>query len=122
MKQRGQALTETALVLSVFLLIILATVDIWPAIADLLIAKNLSARGARAAAVSLPPDDCPTLVANAIGTPDLFFADLTWTVPCASGQVFAQGEAVTVTILLDYHPIFWGGTWHLQVETTDFGR
>ena len=121
-RQRGQALVETALVLSLFLLIILATIDIWPAMANLIIAKNLSARGARAAAISLPPDDCPTLVTNAIGTPELFFTDLTYTMPCVSGQTFAQGEPVTVTMMLDYHPMFWGGTWNLQVETTDFGR
>jgi len=119
---KGQALVETALILPVFLLIILATIDIWPALADLIIAKNLSARGARAAAVSLPPDDCPTLVTNAIGTPDLLFADLTYTMPCSSGQSFAQGEPVTFALTLDYYPTFWGGTWTLLVSTTDFGR
>lgn len=121
-RQRGQAMTEAALVLSLFLVVILGTVDIWPALADLIIAKNLSARGARAAAIALPPDDCPTLVANAIGTPDLLFADWNFTNPCYSGQYFSQGEPVTVTVTLEYHPGFWGGTWTLPISTTDFGR
>lgn len=121
-RQRGQALVESALVLSLFLVLILGTIDIWPALADLVVAKNLSARGARAAAISLPPDDCPTLVTNAIGTPELLFADMSFSMPCYSGQTFASGEPITVTVTLDYHPSFWGGTWTLSVSTTDFGR
>lgn len=120
--QRGQALVESALALPILLLVLLATIDIWPAMADVIIAKNLSARAARAAAIALPPDDCNALVTNAIGTPELLFADLTYTNPCASGDYFAQGEPVTVTVSLDYHPGFWGGTWELNLSTTDFGR
>lgn len=119
---KAQAFTEAALTLSVFLLLVMGTVDIFPALADLLIVKNLSARAARAAAIALPPDDCPTLVANAIGTPDLLFADFSYTTPCASGETFAQGEPVTVTVTLDYHPGFWPGPWEIEVSTTDFGR
>ncbi len=124
--QKGQALVEAALILPVFLLLVLATMDLWPALADLIVAKNLSARGARAAAVSLPPDDCPTLVDNAIGTNQaLLLADLSYDSPCYPGQYFAQGEPVTVTIDLTYHPVFslvWGDPVSLSVSTTDFGR
>ncbi len=124
--QKGQALTEAALILPVFLFLVLATMDVWPALANMIVAKNLSARGARAAAVSLPPDDCPTLVDNAIGTNQaLLFADLSYDNPCYSGQYFAQGEPVTVTVTLDYHPvmgIIWGDPVVLSLSTTDFGR
>ncbi len=121
-KERGQAMVESALMLPVLLLILLATIDIWPALGNLVVAKNLSARGARAAAIALPPDDCPTLVANAIGTPDLLFAEMSYTVPCVSGQTFAQGEEIELVVHLDYHPGFWGGTWSLDLSTTDYGR
>ena len=122
-RQRGQALVEAALIIPLLLLIVLATIDIWPAMADFVIAKNLSARGARAAAIALPPEDCPTLVANAIGTPELFFADWSYDPPCVSGQYISQGAPVTVSITLEYHPGFWGGTWVIgPISTTDFGR
>lgn len=125
MKPRGQALVEMALALPVFLILILATMDVWPAIANSIIAKSLSARGARAAAVSLPPDDCPLKVASAIGTPELLFSDLTYTAPCVTGQTFAQGEAVSVTVVVEYHPVMeliWGDPVILTLETTDYGR
>lgn len=124
--QRGQALTEAALILPVFLFLVLATMDLWPALADIIVAKQLSARGSRAAAISLPPEDCPTLVANAIGTnPALLFADLSYDSPCYSGQYFAQGEPVTVTVTVEYHPVLslvWGDPVTLTLSTTDFGR
>ncbi len=109
--------------LPLFLAIVALTIDIWPAMANFAIAKNLSARGARAAAIALPPEDCPTLVANAIGTPELFFADWSYDLPCAPGQYVSQGAPVTVSITLEYHPSFWGGTWVIgPISTTDFGR
>ena len=122
-RQRGQALVEAALIIPLLLLLILSTIDIWPAIADAIIAKNLSARGARAAAIALPPEDCPTLVANAIGTPALLFADFTYTTPCVSGQYISRLAPATVSVTLEYHPSFWGGTWVIgPISTTDFGR
>ena len=119
---KGQALTEMALVLPVFLLVILSVIDLFPLLADVLVLKAVSARGARAAAISLPPDDCPALVAQAMGTPALLFADWSYIPPCASGQTFASGVPVTLAATLEYHPSFWGGTWTLPVSTTDFGR
>ena len=122
-RQRGQALVEAALIIPLILLLILGTMDIFPAAANVLVAKNLSARGARAAAIALPPEDCPTLVANAIGTPALLFADFTYTTPCVSGQYVPQLAPVTVSVTLEYHPSFWGGTWIIgPISTTDFGR
>lgn len=113
-----------ALVLPIFLLVVLATVDIWPALADLIIAKNLSARGARAAAVVMPNEDCPLLVESAIGTPKLFMADFTYEISpnCVLLPTIAQGEEVWVNIDLEYHPSFWPGPWNFIIVTSDWGR
>lgn len=107
---RGQASVETALVL-IFVIIglMVLLLDGGPLILDWMMAKELSARGARAAAIYVPDDsdrNCLGDVEEALGAQTMPFAVWNFTTSdnCDDSPetVFAPGEAVTVTINVIY--------------------
>lgn len=123
MSKQGQALVEFSLVVVVLIFIVIAMIDIGPALADILVAKQLSAVGARAAAISLA--NCPLDVSNSLGSPAFFFSTWTLDIPvnCTNPASLDPGEPVTVTIQLNYQPIFWQTEpWLFNLSTTDGGR
>lgn len=126
-KEGGQALTELALVLPVLLLVLVLSIDVLMLGANALIAKSLTARGARAAALSTVPDgvtSCQVRVADTIGSPQFFLANWSYsTVNCSADPTvgIAQGSEVEVTIDLTYYSS-WLGDLALMVATSDYGR
>lgn len=129
MKQRGQSLTETALVLPILLLVLIGSVDILTAGANVLIGKHLTARAARGAALSTVPDGVTSCAArvDSLMTGDFFLlAESTYQVsncPTDPYQGITQGSAVSVTMALQFHPIFLpGDLWLFTIQTIDYGR
>ena len=121
-------MVEFALVIVVFMVIIMGLIDFGPVLFDLSAAKQMSARGARAASIYYPDGNrtCRTDVANAIGSPGLLMA--TWvssvSANCTNSvfDTIAPGETVQVTVDLEYVPMFWGETWKFSLSTIDQGR
>lgn len=134
----GQAMVEFALVLVFFIMLLLAMVDVAPLVGDLYIAKQMSARGARAASVYYPDgsNTCYWDVIQAIGNVPLASAtyDIEILGDCNDDpyNLHPGGEPVTVRINVTYTPMFMGGigwpartemrTWPFSVETTDITR
>jgi Flp pilus assembly protein TadG len=111
---RGQAAVETALmIIFVIIGLMILLLDGGPLILDWMMAKELSARGARAAAIYLPgtdadgmPRTCISDVEAALGEQTMPFAVWNFTTSdnCDDfpGTVFAPGEDITVTIHVVY--------------------
>ena len=128
-RQHGQSLTELALTLPIFLFVLLATTDVFAVAADHLIAKNLSSRAARGAALSTLPDgitSCQDRVSARLAGATFFLADWTYeTTNCPYDPYVGimQGTPVSVTINLLYHPMFLpGDPWALSIQTVDYSR
>ncbi|MCK5643876.1 MAG: pilus assembly protein [Gammaproteobacteria bacterium] len=127
-RQRGQSLVEFGMSLPIMLALVFAVFTTFMLAGNLLMAKQMSARGARAASVFLADGSrtCLGDVANAIGDPGLPSASWTHSVTAnCDGNPFAtfvSGEPVTVTIDVSFTP-FWGqGSWPLSLSTTDQAR
>ncbi len=120
------------MVFVVLMIPVFALIDLGPVLFNLSTANALSAKGARAAAIYLPNgiSTCETDVLNSIGNVGLLMAD--WNVSTSSNcgldpsDAIVPGEPVTVSIEVNYHPMFWGqwlgDPWTLVVSTTDQGR
>jgi Flp pilus assembly protein TadG len=127
-KQRGQGMVEFAMVIVVFMVIVTGLIDLGPVLFDLYTAKQMSARGARAASIYIPDGSrqCRTDVENAVGDPGLLMS--TWSLSVSNNcsydpyTAIAPGEAVLVTVDLTYVPMFWDATWDFQLSTVDQGR
>ena len=122
-------MVEMGLVLPVIIVFFAVMVDAGPLIADWLIAKQMSARGARAASVYMADGtrDCYQDVIDAVGTPGLLSA--TWTVEidpdCTTSPTttFATGLPLYVTVHVTYRTLFWGdNVWPFEVSTIDQAR
>lgn len=129
MRERGQSLVELALTLPILLLLLVGSTDIFMAGADVLIAKHLTARAARGAALSTLPDgvtSCQTRVDSLLSGEYFFMAESSYTMTnCPSDplQGIVQGSLVTVTMQLTYHPTFLpGDPWIITITTNDYGR
>ena len=137
--ERGQGLVELSLVIIIFMILMAGFADVAPLAADLYFAKQMSARGARAASIYLADGSertCFVDVMNAIGDPGLYSAEWTATIngPCTNdpGGTIPIGTSITVTIDVDYSPLFLGGfgwpakdtsdSWVLSISTTDQAR
>jgi len=136
--RRGQGLVEFALIIMLLIGTIAMVIDVFPMVGDWFVAKEMSARGTRAASIYLPDGSrtCLGDVLNAIGNPSLPFADWTVTVSenCTSNPfaTIPPRTLVSVTINVDYHPPFWGGfgyppketasVWPFSQETIDQAR
>ncbi len=126
---RGQGMVEFAFVIVVFMAVVMGLVDIGPVLFDLSAAKQMSARGARAAAIYSPDGSrtCRTDVINSIGNPQLLMSSwsLSMSANCTNNPLStrAPSETVRVTVGLVYDPMFWpGDPWTFQLGTTDQGR
>lgn len=136
--ERGQGLVELSLVIIIFMILMAGFADVAPLAADLYFAKQMSARGARAASIYLADGSrtCYADVMNAIGDPGLYSAEWTATIngPCTndpSGTI-SIGTPIIVTIDVVYTPMFLGGfgwppketasSWALSISTTDQAR
>jgi Flp pilus assembly protein TadG len=127
-KWQGQGLVEFGLSVPLIILLVFGVFTTFTLATNLFMAKQMSARGARAASVFLADGSrtCLGDVADAIGDPGLASASWTHSVSAnCDGNPFATfspGEPVTVTIDVDYTP-FWGqGSWPLSLSTTDQAR
>ena len=119
--------------------VIAGKVDIAPLIFNAFTAKQMSARGARAASIYLPDGarTCVGDVVNAVGTPALIGA--TWSLEevspnCTTNPLSAipTGQMVSVKVRVDYVPLFWGGlgipvqdsarVWTFAMQTVDQAR
>ncbi len=127
-KQAGQGMVEFALVIVGFMMIVMGLIDLGPVLFDLSTAKQMSARGARAASIYIPDGNrqCRTDVENAVGNPGLLMS--TWSLSVSGNcnndpyTAIAPGEAVLVTVDLTYVPMFWDATWEFHLSTVDQGR
>ena len=127
-KVRGQALVEMALVLPILLLVLVAASDLLPLAGNALIGKSLTARGARAAALSSRPDgvvSCQTRVSGVVANTPFYLSDWSWSTSsnCSADPTvgIAQGEAIQVYVDLTYHAL-WFGELELSIGTEDYGR
>lgn len=115
-REAAQGLVEFALVVVLLMAVIAGMVDIAPLIFNAFTAKQMSARGARAASIYLPDGAriCVGDVVNAVGTPALIGA--TWSLEevspnCTTNPLstIPTGQMVSVKVRVDYVPLFWGG-------------
>lgn len=137
--RRGQGLTELMLALPILIIVIAGMIDVAPLIFNFFVGKQMSARGARAAAVYYPDGSrtCYGDVLNAIGPAGGIAAD--FTVAGVSGVcngdpnwAISTGTPITVDIQVDYYPLFFGGfgfpaketasVWSFVTSTTDQAR
>lgn len=134
-RQRGQGMVEFALILIVLIIIVAGMIDVAPLMANWFVAKSLSAKGARAAAVYYPDGSrtCYNDVMNSLGSP--IFIHASWSVEidpdCTNSpaSVNPSGLPMYVTVSVNYEPLFWGGfgyppvdtasSWPFQVSTVD---
>ena len=121
-------MVEFGMSLPLLLFVVFMVFTVFTLATDVLMAKQMSARGARAASVFLADGSrtCLGDVTDAIGDPGLASASWTHTVTtnCDGNPLatFYPGEPVTVTIDVDFTP-FWGqGSWPLSLSTTDQAR
>ena len=128
-ESKGQGLVEFALLLSLFGIVLLGMIDPAFALFDIAVAKTMSGRGARAAAIYMPDGTrtCYGDVQNALGTPGLIMADWTETVTynCNSNPLdtHAPGEDVMVEVEVTYRPMFWNkNNWVFNVQTWEQAR
>jgi hypothetical protein len=138
-REAAQGLVEFALVLVLIMAVIAGMVDIAPMIFNAFTAKQMSARGARAASVYLPDGErtCVGDVVSAVGTPSLIRA--TWDLEdvspnCTTNPLstIPTGQIVSVNVKVDYEPLFWGGfgypvqdpvrVWTFAMQTVDQAR
>ena len=128
MRQKGQGLVEFALILPIAMVVILALLDIAFGLFNYTQAKHITARGARAAALSTMPDgvtSCTARVAPLMDGNNYLLSDSVWDVTnCPSDAMIgiAQGSPVTVTVTLSYSTVFLPGPWAIVASTTDYGR
>lgn len=129
--QKGQGMVEFALSLVILIGIVAGMIDIAPAIFNVYTAKQMSARGARAAAIYTPDGfrNCRNDAINAIGNPWLMSA--TWEVtisPNCDANPFSTiptGQDVRVDVRVDYTRLFWrggAGVWTFYLPTVDQAR
>jgi len=111
-RQGGQALVEFALVIVLYMIIILGMVDVAPLLFNVYTAKQMAHRGARAASIYLADGSrsCYNDAIAAIGNPWLLNASwspsVSWNCTSSPFDTLAPGEEVTVSILVDYTPLF----------------
>lgn len=127
-RTKGQSMVELGLILPIFIGIIVLTADIFFVASNSVVAKLLTSRGSRAAALSTMTYDisCLTRVTDAIGTPPLFLVDpWTWEVSpnCSSDPLvgISQSEAVAVTINFTVNTNFLGAI-DMEITSQDYGR
>lgn len=137
--RRGQGMTELALGIPILIVIIAGMIDLSPLIFNFFVGKQMSARGARAAAVYYPDGSrtCYGDVLNAVGPAGGMAAD--FTVSGVSGVcngdpnwAISTGTPITVEVTVDYYPLFFGGfgfppkdtvsVWSFVTSTTDQAR
>ncbi len=137
--RRGQGLTELALGIPILIVIIAGMIDLSPLIFNWFVGKQMSARGAHAAAVYYPDGTrtCYGDVVNAIGPAGGISAD--FTVESVSGVcngdpnwAISTLTPIKVEIRVDYYPLFFGGfgfppkdtvsVWSFVTATTDQAR
>jgi len=136
--QKGQGMVEFALTLVILIIIVAGMIDVAPMIFNVYAAKQMSARGARAAAIYAPDGvrSCRNDAIAAIGNPGLMSAN--WTAEVSPNcdynplSTLARGESVWVTVNVDYKPMFWGGfgyppkdtasVWPFSMGTVDQAR
>jgi len=138
-REAAQGLVEFAPVVVLPMAVIARMVDIAPLIFNAFTAKQMSARGARAASIYLPDGarTCFGDVVNAVGTPALIGA--TWSLEevspnCTTNPLstIPTGQMVSVKVRVDYVPLFWGGVgfpvqdsarvWTFAMQTVDQAR
>ena len=130
MKQKGQGLVESALVMPLIMVILLALADIGPFIFDFFTAKWMSARAVRAASIYRPDPTFRTCLGDATeAAGDTFLIraswDLTMTPNCDDSPLstLAKREPIRADLHLEYWPIFWGeGPWEVTPYTIDQHR
>ena len=130
MRNRGQGLVEFALVIPLVLLMILAMVDIGPFVFDYFVAKDISAKAARAASIYRPDGyrTCLSDAVNAAGTQPMLMR-ATWALSMSAEcdanplSTVPRRTPVTATVNVVYHPIWWGqGPWEVNAFTIDQAR
>ena len=138
-KRKGQGLVEFALIIPIFMVVIMGVFDLFPLLGNLYAAKQMSARGARAASVWKYDDSqtCINDVNEAVGDPWLWSAEwqLEMIGDCddtGSLRAALTGDPMTVKIEVTYTPLILGGfgwppkdtasSWTFTVQTTDQAR
>jgi hypothetical protein len=139
-KEKGQALTEFALVFGILLTMLLLAMDPFFYAANLAVSKLQSFYASREASIYLAGDGrtCEQAVNDALGNPSLFNVSSTGLFfgyypdpdggddisqcPNFPSWVPPTGQQVTATFIFSMNTIFWGGTWDGSMSTTDIFR
>lgn len=128
--RRGQGLVEFALVLPLIMLVVLAMVDVGPFVFNYFLAKDMSARAARAASIYSPDGyrTCLGDATEAAGTQPMLMR-ASWTLTVSSEcdgnplSTIAVRTPVTASVHISYSPMFWGrGPWEVEPYTIDQAR
>ena len=124
-REKGQALVEFTMVIVMFMIILLGIVVVTPLIANVYIAKQVSAKGARAGSIYYADGvrTCLQDVLDAVGDPPFIRAE--WTVEVSPNcdnvptSTIASNEPIIVIIHVEYSPLFVGGFGWPPKETAD---
>jgi hypothetical protein len=113
-RQRGQGLTEFALVLPVLIGLVIAFIDLTPLAVNMFLAYGATGRAARAAAVWYPDgfSSCRLDATNALGSLGFIHAtyDMEIDAGCDNNPLATNptGESMYATITVHYQPLFFG--------------
>lgn len=137
-KTKGQSLVEFALLIPAVFFAAMVFVDGGPLGFNIYMAKQMSARGARAASIYKADGSrtCVGDVIDAIGDPGLIKASwaMTITGPCDGdpSTTIPPRTPIIVTIEVEHTPLFLGGlgwppketvsVWNFEISTTDQAR
>lgn len=125
MKEKGQGLTEFALVLPILLMFLLFAIDPFFKGVNIALGKYYTFQAAREASIFLADGthSCDSWVRGHVSEPVLLMGT-DWTLnvsPCPADSSWSQvsGSTVTATFAWTQSTVWWHGPWIGQMETLD---
>jgi len=124
-KEKGQGLTEFALVVPILLMFLLFAIDPSFKVVNIALGKYYTFQAAREASIFLADGthSCDSWVRNHVSEPTLLMGTA-WTLaitPCPADPSWSQVSGSTVTATFDWtqNTVWWHGPWTGQMSTRD---
>jgi hypothetical protein len=124
-KEKGQGLTEFALVVPILLMLLLFAIDPFFKGVNIALGKYYTFQAAREASIFLADGthSCDSWVRSHVSEPVLLMGTA-WTLtisPCPADSSWSQvsGSTVTATFAWTQSTVWWQGPWTGQMETLD---